>query len=83
MDSINGRLDEILESGKLRARFSKYRPRMTYEYVTRILPLSYLIYPWKTSLNNQIMAFLTAMFGQDLESLSKMRCRQPLPVNCY
>lgn len=29
MDSINGRPDKILESTKLRAIFSKSRPRMT------------------------------------------------------
>lgn len=52
MDFINGRLDEILEFGKLRVRFLKYRLRMIYEYVIRILLFFYFIYLWKILLNN-------------------------------
>ena len=71
----------ILESNKLRARFSKSRPSV--KYVTTVLLFPYLAYPWKILLNNQIMAFLTAVLGPNLESLSKLCFRQPLPINCY
>ena len=83
MDLINGRTNKILESSKLRARFSKSRPRMTHKSATSVLPLSYFVYPWKILQNNQIMASLTAVFGPDLESLSKLCSRQSQPINCY